>query len=164
MEDHPIRRKDRAISEEECQAILKKGEFCVLATVNGECWPYAVPLSYVYLNGKLYFHCAPEGHKVSNMRANARCSAAVVGATQPVFAKNFTTYYESVILFGRIAELVEQSEKIQILRALAEKYLPEHMDKANDYISASLPRTAVYAITIERMTGKAKRAKPKEMS
>lgn len=155
--NHPMRRKDRAISQEECFQILQAGEYCVLASVDSEGMPYATPLSYVFMNGKVYFHAAQEGHKLDNLRAAPRCSLAVIGKTQPVYAKNFTTYYESVVIFGRVEEIYNPTDKTQILTALANKYLPEHMDKAAKDIAVSLDRTAVCAVHIEKMTGKAKR-------
>ena len=157
MIDYPLRRKDREISPEECMAILQQGNFCVLASLDAEHCPYATPLSYIYLNSKIYFHSAKEGHKINNFRANSRCSVAVVGRTQPVYLKDFTTYYESVIIFGAIAEVSDSREKAAALTELARKYLPEHMDKVSQSIEKSLFRTAVYAVTIEKMTGKAKK-------
>ena len=155
--NHPLRRKDRAISQEECHQLLQTGEYCVLATVDSEGMPYATPLSYIFLDAKVYFHSAHEGHKIDNLQCNPRCSLAVIGNTQPVYAKNFTTYYESVVVFGFVEKILDTTEKTQVLTALADKYLPEHMDKAEKDIATSLSRTAVYAMHIEKITGKAKR-------
>ena len=157
---HPVRRKDNTITLEESHALLKAGQYCVLATVDAEGSPYATPLSYVFLHGKIYLHCAHEGHKIDNLRANPRCSLAVVGKTQPVYTKNFTTYYESVVIFGVAQEVLDAAEKTEALMAVAQKYLPEHMEKADNDIANSLSRTAVYRIQIEKITGKAKRSIP----
>ncbi len=155
-----LHRKDREISEEECIGILQRAEYMVMATADMQGVPYAVPLSFVYLQGKIYFHSGMhKGHKISNLMENPRCSLAVVGNTQPIYTKNFTTYFESVVIFGTVRELVCEDEKKAVLFALAEKYLPEHMDKAEKDISASLSRTAVYEILPEKICGKAKRAK-----
>ena len=155
----PVRRKDHVISLEECKNILNSREYCILATVDTEGIPYATPLSYVFLNEKLYFHSASKGHKIDNLETNPRCSIAVVGDTQPVYEKDFTTYLESVVVFGTAEKVDDTTEKVQMLTALAQKYLPGHMDKAEKDITASLARTAVYSIAIEKITGKAKRKK-----
>lgn len=81
----------------------------------------------------------------------------VIGKTQPIYAKNFTTYFESAIAFGRAYEITDQEEKRQALMALAFKYLPAHMDKAETDINNSLKATAIYCVEVEHMTGKAKR-------
>lgn len=152
-----IRRKDRAMPEEDMRTLLEKGEYGVLSTVGPEGLPYGVPLSYIVKDGALYFHCAHEGRKVDNLRANPQVTFTVIGATRPVYDKNFTTYYECAMVSGTAEEVADPAGKREVLMALAAKYLPEHMNKAGPDIQRSLSRTAVYRIRIERMTGKAKR-------
>src|SRR5699024_10065652 len=53
-----LRRSRQALSPEECGEILCHGTSGVLALAGDDGYPYAVPLSYVYAGGKLYFHCA----------------------------------------------------------------------------------------------------------
>jgi nitroimidazol reductase NimA-like FMN-containing flavoprotein (pyridoxamine 5'-phosphate oxidase superfamily) len=48
MPSTTIRRKDRALSEEEAFKILKAGEYGVLSTVGEDGYPYGVPVSYAY--------------------------------------------------------------------------------------------------------------------
>ena len=151
-----IRRKDRSLSEEDSTALLARGEYGVLATVDAKGRPYGVPLSYIWRNGRVYFHSALQGHKISNIGVNNAVSFTVVGDTQPVYANNFTTYYESAVVFGTVSEIADSDEKYAVLHALAEKYLPEHMDKAEGDITRSFARTAVYAIFPELITGKAR--------
>lgn len=156
----PMHRKDREIFGEECDAVLRKAEYMVMATADSQGMPYATPLSFVYFEGKIYFHSGMhKGHKVANLTENPYCSLAIVGDTLPVYTKNFTTYFESVLVFGKVREIVCEDRKKAVLFALAEKYLPQHMDKAEKDISASLARTAVYEVTVEKITGKAKKPK-----
>ena len=56
-----MRRKRQQLPREEAEAVLRRGSFGVLAVHGEDGYPYAVPLSYVYWNGKIYFHCAREG-------------------------------------------------------------------------------------------------------
>lgn len=161
LQERPMRRKDRAQGEAENFALLAKAEYGVLALAEGR-QPYAVPLSFVLMDGALYFHCAREGRKVDAIAANSRGCFTVVGATKPVYDGGFSTYYESVMVFGRVTpvdENDERDEKTKALFALAEKYLPGDMDKAEDDIAHSFKRTAVYRMTTGQMTGKAKRRK-----
>lgn len=159
MIEHEMRRKDRQISEEEAVELLKKGEYGVLATVDGQGQPYSTPLSYVYKNGLIYIHSALNGHKIETLRQNNRVSFVVVGHTQPVYRNDFTTLYESAVVFGRMDEVLDRQEKYEALYALAEKYLPEHVDKAAHHIDKAFERTAVYALYPEKVTGKANRMK-----
>ncbi len=160
--NRPMRRKDRQISEEEARALFGKGEYLFMATVGEDGKPYVVPLSYVILNNFVYFHCAAEGRKLDNLAFCPSVCLSVVGQTRPVYASNFTTYFESAIIEGEARKVADDAEKRRALLALAEKYLPEHMDKAEPDIARSWQRTDVYAVSVGSITGKAKRPKKTE--
>lgn len=53
-----MRRKRQLLSEEESIAILQKATAGTLALLGDNDYPYAVPISYVYHEGKLYYHSA----------------------------------------------------------------------------------------------------------
>ena len=57
-----MRRNRQQLSWERCEEILSRATSGVLAVLGDEGYPYAVPLSYVYSEGKFYFHCARQGH------------------------------------------------------------------------------------------------------
>lgn len=115
---------------------MEKGEYGTLSTVGVDGQPYAVPLSYIV------FHCAHSGQKLDNIKNEPRVCFCAVGNTEPIYDKNFTTFYESVIVYGT-ASKAEKEEKTDMLMLLAEKYLPNHMDKAPADIAKSLEHTAV---------------------
>jgi nitroimidazol reductase NimA-like FMN-containing flavoprotein (pyridoxamine 5'-phosphate oxidase superfamily) len=94
----------------------------VLATSGDDGYPYAVPLSYVY-NGAIYFHCAPAGHKIDNIKYNDKVSFCVVGRAKTL-PKALNVDYQSAIVFGR-AKIIEGEEKNSALRKLMKKYAPE---------------------------------------
>lgn len=154
-----LHRKDRQLPLEACKEILQNAEYMVMATVDNNAIPYATPLSFVLFEDKIYFHSGMrKGHKACNLAENPYCSLAVIGKTQPVYTKNFTTYFESVVVFGKVCEVIGSARKKAVLFALAEKYLPEHMHNAEKDITASLERTKVYEISLDKITGKAKKA------
>ena len=49
-----MRRKKQALSQQEVLDILHKGTSGVLALLGDNDYPYAVPISYVYDDGKIY--------------------------------------------------------------------------------------------------------------
>ena len=53
-----MRRKRQQLSEAESINILEKATSGTLALLGDGGYPYAVPISYVYADGKLYFHSA----------------------------------------------------------------------------------------------------------
>jgi len=149
-----MRRKDRETDSEQTIKLLKEGEYGVLATVDAEGQPYATPLSYVCTNNLIYFHCATEGHKLNNLRANKRVSFCVVGKTD-VIQEKFTTNYESSIAFGSASEIFGD-EKEKALLLLVKKYSPEFVKEGTDYIARAADKTGVIKIEIKQLTGKAR--------
>lgn len=150
-----MRKKERQIDIEEAAGILKNCEYGVLSTVSDNGYAYGVPLSYVYMDNNIYFHCAVEGHKLDNIRLNNKVSFCVVGYTELLPAK-FSTKYESVIVFGRASE-VNDDEKYNALCAIAEKYSNQYMEEAKAYAAKDGGKTKVIKITIGHIAGKARR-------
>ena len=148
-----MRRKDRQMSQESAIELLERGEYGVLSSVDEESQPYGVPVNYVF-DGKdsIYIHCAREGHKLDNIRANPRVSFTIVGNHQ-IMDWKFSTAYESVILFGT-AEEVEGDEKYQGLKMLAQKFSPNYMDEFENDIEKAMIPTIVFRIKILKITGK----------
>jgi nitroimidazol reductase NimA-like FMN-containing flavoprotein (pyridoxamine 5'-phosphate oxidase superfamily) len=152
-----MRRKDKALQGEALLQILERGEYGILSTADDRGRPYGVPMNYVYSENCLYFHCAPEGHKLDNLRDNPRVSFCVVGDTR-LLPDEFNTAFESVIVSGEAALIHEDSERLQALMLLVEKYSPEFVEEGKKYIESNQSRTKVVKLDIQAMTGKAKRA------
>ncbi len=96
-----VRRKDREISIESATQLLAEGEYGVLSTAGTDGQAYGVPLNYVYKNNCLYFHCALEGHKLDNIKANNKVSFCVVGRAR-VLPDKFTTNMRVPLPLGRL--------------------------------------------------------------
>jgi len=150
-----MRRQDRKVDRKEAIKILEKGEYGVLSTVNQDGYSYGVPLSYTYLENCIYFHCALEGHKLSNIKNNNKVSFCVVGDVNTLPDK-FSTDYESVIVFG-IAEEIDGEEKIRALTAMVGKYSKDYLKEGEEYINRGSNRTKVVKISIENITGKSRK-------
>ena len=82
-----MRRKNQLLPPEEAESILRQGTSGVLSLLGDGGYPYGVPLSYVYHNGRLYFHCAKAGHKLDAIRREGKCSFCVIA--QDLEGKNF---------------------------------------------------------------------------
>ncbi|MBQ9616719.1 MAG: pyridoxamine 5'-phosphate oxidase family protein, partial [Oscillibacter sp.] len=63
-----MRRHGQQLPESECAEILRREPRGVLAVLGDDGYPYTVPLDFVYEGGKLYFHCAGEGHKLDAIK------------------------------------------------------------------------------------------------
>ena len=148
-----MRRYTQALPESEALEILKKSSSGTLALLGDEGYPYAVPLSYVYAGGRLYFHCAKEGHKIDAIKNCSKASFCVV-AEDNVVAEEFTTYFKSVIAFGRIRIIEEASEIRRFIEILSDKYCPVGEELRNKEIDGAMSRLCMLEFSIEHLTGK----------
>lgn len=148
-----MRRKEREIEIVEAKEILKNGEYGVLSTNGENGYSYGTPLSYVYFNNSVYFHCAVEGQKLENINYNNKVSFCVVGKTC-VIPEKFSTKYESTILFGEANEVFGE-EKNEALLELLKKYSPDFIDKGKLYIKNAVDKTRVIKMSIDKISGKA---------
>lgn len=142
------------LSREEAEQILIEGTSGVLAVAGEDDYPYAVPLSYVYENGKIYFHGAKRGYKMDAIQCNPKVSFCVIGQDK-VVPEQYTTFYKSVIVFGR-ARVIEEEEKIrETIQTLARKYHPSDTEEnRKSFIDAEFAALCMVEITIDYMTGK----------
>jgi nitroimidazol reductase NimA-like FMN-containing flavoprotein (pyridoxamine 5'-phosphate oxidase superfamily) len=147
-----MRRSDRQMSDIETQILLKAGEYGILAAVNSVGQPSGIPLSYIYLNDSIYFHCAMEGTMLQNLADNPQVCFTVVGKTK-VISDKFTTNYESVMAFGTVS-MVEGPEKKAALGGFIYKYSPCCLESGKAYIEKAQAKTIVVKITIKHLTGK----------
>lgn len=149
-----MRRSRQALSWQETEEILRRGTSGVLALAGAEGDPYAVPLSYVYTQGILYFHCAKVGHKLESIRRCEKASFCVVDRDE-IKPEAYTTYYRSAIAFGRVRILESEEEKRHAIEQLSPKYhpmdTPAHRKAVIDREYAPL---CMLAFTVEHMTGK----------
>lgn len=150
-----MRRNDREISLQEAFEIIHAAEYGVLSTVDENGQPYGIPLSYVYKDNAIYFHCAVTGQKLENIANNSKVSFCVVGSTR-VLPETFGTLYESVIVFG-IASEVYDAERHMALVWLLEKYCYDFIEGGLKYIELKDNATKVIKIEISRVSGKARR-------
>jgi uncharacterized protein len=149
-----MRRKKQLLFEAETLEILQSCTSGVLAVTGDNDYPYAVPLSYAYKGGKLFFHFAKEGHKLDSIVKNNKVSFCVI-KTDDVIPKTFTTHFCSVIVFGRARILTEDIEKKYALECLLEKYSPDYVTEGRSEIERELKLVRVAEVQIEHMTGKA---------
>lgn len=147
-----MRRKRQQLTDEACVSILRKMTHGTLAVLGHDGYPYAVPLSYVYVDGKIYFHSARTGHKVDAIAANGKVSFCVV-EQDDVRPAEFTTYFRSVVVFGKARILSDEAEKRAALTWLAEKYSPGEAGLEAEF-EKGLNRLLMIEIDITHMTGK----------
>lgn len=148
-----MRRKKQLLPTPEADEILRGGLSGVLAVDGDDGYPYAVPLSYAYEDGKLYFHWATSGHKLDGVRRNDKVSFCVIGQDE-VVPERFATNYRSVIVFGRARAITDDATKRHALELLVQKYSPGYEREGAAEIERDWKAVVVIEVRIERMTGK----------
>ena len=149
----PMRRSAQILPPDETEAILLNATSGVLALSGDDGYPYAVPMSFAYSDGRIYFHSAVEGHKIDCIKRSEKASFCVI-AEDGVIPEKYTTAYKSVIAFGRI-RFADGAEKIDGLKLLGRKYAPDGSpEDLKNEISGALERVAVLVFDIDALSGK----------
>jgi len=151
---HKMRRNVQQLSQEESEAVLLRGTAGVLALAGDKAFPYAVPISYVYDGEHIYFHSATEGHKIDAIERNPNASFAVIDQDE-VIPEKYTTAFRSVIVFGSIRIIGDDTEKRAAVRKLALKYAPDNTEQQHAAeIDGAWSRFCMLEMSIAHMTGK----------
>lgn len=157
-----MRKAQREMSSEWAWEVLKRAPYVTVCMTDTDGTPYAVPLSLACVGDVLYFHCAAEGRKLDILRQNPHVCLSAVSKCRPVMEvlnSNFTLEYECAIAMGVASIVEDDAEKIAGLRAICERFLPQHMDAFDTAVARSLSRTTVVRIRLTAPpTGKCNKA------
>lgn len=128
-----MRRKHSEVKEpEKITEILSKSLVGRLATFGADGFPYITPVNYVLLDGNIYFHSAPEGEKLENMRRDSRVCFQVdiplayldLGFDPAGAVCSLHQFYHCVIVRGNAREVPPGPLKLAALNALVAKHEP----------------------------------------
>lgn len=148
-----LRRKKQLLSEQETLRVLEEGKTGIVGVLGDDGYPYTVPINYVLLEDKIYFHSAKKGHKVDAIAKEPKVSMTVV-EKDDVVSREFTTYFRSIQLFGKAYVVEDEAERNVAFRALCEKFSGADMDRYDEIMSKEAAAAAIVRIDIEHITGK----------
>lgn len=149
-----VTRIKQVLPKEECIAILQNEPRGVLSVNGDDGYPYGMPMNHFYDvdDRKLYFHSGRLGHKVDSIMRNSKASFCVYDKGIHENGNWYLTI-RSVIVFGKI-EIIEDREKIyDIARKLSHKFTNDE-DYIENEIIHSGPKTLMFALVPEHITGK----------
>lgn len=157
----PMRKAQRQKDSSWAMEVFDKAPYVTISMVRRDGTPYGLPLSLVRKDDKtFYFHCAEEGEKIDCLQNNPVVSLSAVSKCTPKFEEekgNYTEYFHSAIAIGIAEKVVNPEEKIEALRLLCERFLPNYREHFDEAIKRSLSYTAVYRIILtEPPVGKCK--------
>ena len=158
-----MRQKKREITDlENIIEVIRGCDVCRLGLNDEDGYPYVVPLNFGFAvtDGKirLFFHGAMEGHKLDLIRRDNRAAFEMDKnhELQYVEERGYCTMnYESVMGKGRI-RLLDDDEKMHALESMMAQY---YKGRKAPFDPAALPRTCVFALDVEQITGKRKKPK-----
>ena len=159
MSDVPrVRRADKVMADDRAREMIARGFCGRLGTVGADGWPYVVPLLYVWIGGEIWAHNTRErGHlRTSVEHANRVCfEIDEPGEVFPYgrYECDTSLEYRSVIAFGRIRIVDDREQKVAFFAALMDKYGDPRWARPPGVLPR-LDQVTVYAITVDRMTGK----------
>jgi nitroimidazol reductase NimA-like FMN-containing flavoprotein (pyridoxamine 5'-phosphate oxidase superfamily) len=129
-----LRRSDRAMSDEDGEALLHRALVGRIGTVDPEGTPYVVPLNFVFERQprRIHLHLAKQpGHVASNLKFSPKVCFEV-DEPGPLIATGETACetghaYESVVCFGRAHTVTDEPERTRVVRLFVRKYVDRHM-------------------------------------
>ena len=149
-----MRRFKQQIPDEECIEVLKREPRGILSVLGDDGYPYGIPLDHWYseADGKLYFHCAKEGHKLD---AIARCDKVSFCVMDQGYRKEgeWALNIRSVIIFGRMYIVEDEGKKREICTNICRKFTDDEAYLEKELKNA-FPRVCCLELVPEHMTGK----------
>lgn len=147
-----MRRKKQQLNINKSIEILEKCKTGILAVLGDNGYPYTIPLNYVYKNNKIYLHSAKEGHKIDALNNYNKVSFCVI-EKDDVVPDELTTYFRSVIVFGKAKILKNENDILSAAKILGLKYI-DNIDFIEKEIKKFQNSLSCIEIEIENITGK----------
>ena len=100
--------------------------------MNGDNFPYAVPVNFVWYNGSIFFHGMGSGKKETILSSEPPICFTVYkeyGTVTDPMPCHADTAYMSVMLYGLVKKVKDFKEAALVLQKLMEKYTPAYYKK-----------------------------------
>ncbi len=156
--NRPVRRRNRCLTQEEALEVLLATDHAVLSTVDAAGIPYGVPVSPVYVDGKIYFHglSLAGGRRADNIAANPNVSLCFI-QKQTTLQEHYSVDYASAIVSGRAHRVTDPGECQVALEALCRRHCPDRpVEEWRAEIRKHAKATGVWRIDIDSITGKSR--------
>lgn len=151
------RMKTHTLTMPQVVELYERAQIGRIVTQNPDGFPYAVPIHFIYHDGKIYTHGLPKGQKLDNLAQNSKVCFEVDEMISLLHdgvstACDVNTEFNSAIALGN-ARLVEDARcKRDVLDRIVEKYTP-HLS-GTPLPDTMVNGTAVVEIVISECTGK----------
>lgn len=146
--------RKHGLSKDEAWKVLEACEDGVLATVDGDGSPYAVPVNHVCIGRRLYIHGRAARRKLENILRDERVSFAAYRTEgydfESELACDTETVFESAVVKGTASIVGDPERKMEVLRALSGRFGRGGSEIPRDRAE----KVSVVEIVPEEVTGK----------
>ncbi|MBQ3104287.1 MAG: pyridoxamine 5'-phosphate oxidase family protein [Lachnospiraceae bacterium] len=149
-----LRRKNKELSMEECIYVLKTEKRGVLSVFGEDEYPYGMPMNHWYNqeDGRIYFHCGNEGHRLDALKKNPKVSFCTYDEGYHE-AGEWALRVKSVIVFGTVEIVDDLSQIVEITTKLSYKFTQDDA-YINEEIKKHAHRTLLLVLTPKHICGK----------
>ena len=161
----PSRSAKRAqYDEETVYSILDESLFCTVSCViDGQ--PFSLPTAFARYDNYLYLHGSVGSHFIRAIENGNTVCISVMLTDALVVAKSAFSHsvnYRSVILFSTAEKVEEYEKKVEALRWITEKIVPESWEYLRPITESEVRKTTVLAFKIEEASAKVRTGMPKD--
>lgn len=154
-DNRKVRKQSFLLKEEKAMQLLHEANYGFLAMQAEKGGGYGVPMNYVFEEDRIYLHAAVEGEKIDCLLKEPKVSFCVMGSIHTI-PRKFTVNYTSVMVHGKVLMDLSHEEQVHAMELFIAKYSPEDVEVGMRFVEVRLPRTRVFCIQIERISGKDK--------
>ena len=159
-DQRPMRLAKREVTDEaQLRAIVERARVVHLGMSDEE-GVFVVPMNYGFewpagaAAPTLWLHSAPAGRKVDAWRANPQVAVEIEvesGLIEGDYSCAYSFAFESVMAQGRVAEALEEADKLHGLERIMEHVAPGAPAR---FAPEALARVAVWRVELVHLTGK----------
>ena len=144
--------------------ILDEGLVCHVG-FSAESQPFVIPTLYARVGDAIYFHGSAASRMLRNLGAGADVCVTVTLTDGIVLARsifNHSINYRSVVALGRATIVDAPAEKLEALRAFAEKMLPGRWDDVRQPNERELKATSILRLPLTEGSAKVRSGPPED--
>lgn len=161
----PSRLAKRAhFDEETVYAILDESLFCTVSCViDGQ--PFSIPTAFARYGNYVYLHGSVGSHFIRAIETGITVCISVMLTDALVVAKSafhHSVNYRSVVLFSNAEKVEDYGQKVEALRWITEKIVPQSWDYLRPITESEVRKTTVLAFKIEEASAKVRTGMPND--
>jgi nitroimidazol reductase NimA-like FMN-containing flavoprotein (pyridoxamine 5'-phosphate oxidase superfamily) len=148
-------RKHTVLTLPEIENIIRGCEYCNLAMIDQNGFPYVVPMNFGYNEGYIYLHSSKQGRKIGILKSSPNVCLSFSTDHQLRWqnedvACSYSMRFRSVIAFGK-AKFVED---LDCKRSALEIIMKQYSQRQFRFNEPAVKDVAVIQVVIEKIEGR----------